>query len=83
MNFELLRCGYLPVLIQVEQPLTYDDTLDTAHTTQQYEPFIQLVAEQERKTLTRYLSVIQGEWVVGLRFANPAYGLRYPARVLR
>lgn len=60
MNCELLRCGYLPVIIRVEQRLAYYDTLDTAHTTQNYAPFVQLVAEQERETLHHYLSVIRG-----------------------
>ena len=60
MNFELLRCGYLPVIIQVEHRLAYYDALDSAYTTQNYEPFVRLVAEQERRTLHHYLSVIQG-----------------------
>ena len=61
MNFELMRYGYLPVIIRVEQRLAYYDALDTAHMSQNYEPFIQLVAEEEQKTLKRYLSVIHGE----------------------
>ncbi len=60
MNCELLRCGYLPVIIRVEQRLAYYDTLDMAHTTHNYAPFVQLVAEQERETLHHYLSVIRG-----------------------
>ena len=60
MNCELLRCGYLPVIMRVEQRLTYYDTLDTAHTTHNYAPFVQLVAEQEREALHHYLSVIWG-----------------------
>ena len=60
MNCELLRCGYLPVILRVEQRLAYYDTLDTAHTTHNYAPFVQLVAEQEREALQHYLSVIRG-----------------------
>ena len=60
MNCELLRCGYLPVIIRVEQRLAYYDTLDTAHTTHNYAPFVQLVAEREREALHHYLSVIRG-----------------------
>ena len=62
MNFELMRCGYLPVIIRVERRLAYYDALDTAHTTQNYEPFLQLIAEQERETLHHYLSIIQGDY---------------------
>lgn len=62
MNFELMRCGYLPVIIRVERRLAYYDALDTAHTTQNYEPFLQLIAEQERAALHHYLSIIQGDY---------------------
>ncbi len=61
MNFELMRYGYLPVIIRVEQRLAYYDALDTAHMSQNYEPFIQLLAEEEHQTLKLYLSVIHGE----------------------
>lgn len=61
MNFELLRRGYLPVIIPVEARLMYYDALDTAHTHADYAPFIALVAELEHATLKRYLSVILGE----------------------
>ena len=59
MNFELMRSSYLPVIIRVEQRLAYYDALDTAHTTRNYAPFLQLLAEQERETLRHYLSIIQ------------------------
>jgi Fic family protein len=63
MNFELLRRGYLPVIISVEQRLQYYDALDTAHTRGDYAPFIELVAGLEKSTLARYLRVILGETV--------------------
>ena len=56
-----MRYGYLRVIIRVEQRLTYYDTLDIAHMSQNYESFIQLVAEEEHEALKRYLSVIHGE----------------------
>ena len=59
MNCELMRSSYLPAIIRVEQRLAYYDALDTAHTTQNYAPFLQLLAEQERETLRHYLSIIQ------------------------
>jgi len=61
MNFELMRRGYLPVIISVEQRLQYYDALDTAHTRGDYAPFIGLVADLEQATLKRYLRVILGD----------------------
>ena len=61
MNFELMRRGYLPVIISVEQRLQYYDALDTAHTRGDYAPFIDLVADLEQATLKRYLRVILGD----------------------
>jgi Fic family protein len=61
MNFELMRRGYLPVIIPVEQRLSYYDALDHAHTRGDYEPFIELVAGLEQATLQRYLRVILGD----------------------
>ena len=61
INFELMRSSYLPAIIRVEQRLAYYDALDTAHTTRNYAPFLQLLAEQERETLRHYLSIIQGD----------------------
>ena len=61
MNFELMRRGFLPVIIPVETRLNYYNALDTAHTRGNYEPFITLVANLEMATLKNYLSVILGE----------------------
>ena len=60
MNCELLRCGYLPVILRVEQRLAYYDALDTAHTAHNYAPFVRLAAEQERAAFHHYLSVVRG-----------------------
>jgi len=60
MNFELMRSGFLPVIIPVEQRLSYYEALDRAHTRSEYEPFIDLVAELEQSTLERYLRLIPG-----------------------
>ncbi len=61
INFELMRSSYLPAIIRVEQRLAYYDALDTAHTTRNDAPFLQLLAEQERETLRHYLSIVQGD----------------------
>ncbi len=61
MNFELMRRGYLPVIIPVEARFKYYEALDIAHVDGNYAPFIELVAELEQRTLENYLSVILGE----------------------
>ena len=55
MNFELMRSGFLPVIIPVEQRLSYYEALDRAHSRSEYGLFIELVAGLERQTLERYL----------------------------
>lgn len=60
MNFELMRRGFLPVIIPVEQRLAYYDALDTAHTRGDYSLFIELVASLEQAALERYLRIVQG-----------------------
>lgn len=60
MNFELMRRGFLPVIIPVENRLAYYDALDTAHTRSDYSLFIELVANLEQTTLERYLRIVQG-----------------------
>jgi hypothetical protein len=60
MNFELMRRGFLPVIIPVENRLAYYDALDTAHTRGDYSLFIELVASLEQSTLERYLRIVQG-----------------------
>jgi Fic family protein len=61
MNFELMRRGFLPVIIPVENRLAYYDALDTAHTSGDYSLFIELVASLEQATLERYLRIVQGD----------------------
>ena len=60
MNFELMRSGFLPVIIPVEHRLSYYEALDRAHTRSEHGPFIELVAGLEQGTLERYLGVILG-----------------------
>ena len=58
MNFELIRSGYLPVIIPVENRFNYYDALDTAHTTGDYSLFMALIAELEKQALQQYLDLI-------------------------
>lgn len=43
MNLELLKGGFPPVIFTVDKRLQYYEALDTAHTTDNYEPFMALV----------------------------------------
>lgn len=57
-NFELLRSTYLPIVIQASDRLSYYDALDHAHTTNDYQPFIELVAHAETVALEKHLSLV-------------------------
>ncbi|WP_319758581.1 Fic family protein [uncultured Sphaerochaeta sp.] len=58
LNFELIRWGYPPVIIRKEQRATYYAALDTAHTTMQYGPFLELVATALLESEKLWLSVL-------------------------
>ncbi len=45
MNLELMKYGYPPVVLPVEKRLEYYEAMDAAHTKQDYEPFLALIAE--------------------------------------
>jgi len=59
LNFELMKCGYTPVIIKNEQRATYYDVLDLAHTTMNYEPFIKMVADLVIESEELWLSVLE------------------------
>jgi Fic family protein len=58
MNFELMRSGYLPVVIKAKDRLAYYEALDTAHTTDDYSLFIEMTAEAEIEILKYYLKLL-------------------------
>ena len=58
LNFELIRWGYPPVIIRKDQRATYYAALDTAHTTMQYGPFLELVATALLESEKLWLSVL-------------------------
>jgi Fic family protein len=45
MNFELMKDGFPPAVLSVEKRLEYYESLDTAHTTGDYDPFLSLMSE--------------------------------------
>ena len=58
MNMELMRSGYVPVIIKKDNRLKYYETLDKAHTSGDYTDFVKLVTEAEKEMLDRYLEVL-------------------------
>ena len=57
LNLELMKEGFPPVIIKVANRLEYYDALDKAHTSKDYNDFIQLVATEVEDSLNLYLSV--------------------------
>ncbi len=58
MNMELMKYGYVPVILKKDNRLEYYEALDKAHTTNDYTAFIKLIAKEESNMLDRYLEVI-------------------------
>lgn len=58
LNLELMKDGFPPVVIKVENRLAYYDALDKAHTTDDYSDFIALVEHEVENSLDLYLSTI-------------------------
>ena len=58
LNFELMKNGYPPIIIKNEERAKYYDVLDLAHTTMNYEPFIELVSKLVIESEKLWLSVL-------------------------
>lgn len=58
LNLELMKDGFPPVIIKVENRLTYYEALDKAHTTEDYLDFISLVEREVEDSLDLYLKAI-------------------------
>jgi Fic family protein len=58
LNFELMKNGYPPIIIKNEERARYYDVLDEAHTTMNYEPFIELVSELVIESGNLWVSVL-------------------------
>lgn len=59
LNFELMKNGYPPIIIKNEERARYYDVLDLAHTTMNYEPFIELVSELVIESEKLWVSVLE------------------------
>lgn len=58
LNFELMKAGYPPAIIQKEDRLAYYDSLDEACVSGDYTGITQLVANAVQRSLAAYLSVL-------------------------
>ncbi len=58
MNFEVMKSGFPPIIIQKENRLKYYKALDKAHTTLNYTDFIKIIAKLEEEMLDKYLEVL-------------------------
>lgn len=57
MNFELMKQGYLPIIIEQDKRFRYYEVLDTAAVVNNFEPFVDFVRDYEYKELKRYLEL--------------------------
>jgi Fic family protein len=58
LNFELMKAGYPPAIIQKEDRLAYYDALDEACVSGVYDGICRLVANSVLRSLTTYLNVL-------------------------
>lgn len=58
MNFELMKNGFPPVVLKVENRLAYYEALDKAHTLNDYAPFIALVSSLVEESFEPYWFVL-------------------------
>ena len=58
LNFELMKQGYPPIVIEREDRAEYYSALDRAHTTGNNVPFMELVLQTLNKTLDLYLKLV-------------------------
>ncbi len=58
MNLELMKNGYLPIIIKKDNRVQYYDALDKAHVKEEYDDFIDIVVAELNQTLDLYLKMI-------------------------
>ncbi|MCT4687120.1 Fic family protein [Vallitalea sp.] len=59
LNFELMKSGYPPIVIQNDERMKYYAALDKAHTTGDYGDFIFMVEKEVENSLNIYLNLIR------------------------
>lgn len=58
LNVEIMKDGFLPIIIKVENRLAYYEALNQAHTINDYSDFIALVEREVEDSLDLYLMAI-------------------------
>jgi len=58
MNLELMKCGYPPIVLPVEKRLEYYEALDTAHTKNEFTPFLSLITAMGENAFRPYWHVL-------------------------
>lgn len=59
LNLELIKNGFPPITIKVENRLVYYEALDKACTMKDYKNFIEIVKREVEGSLDLYLSAIE------------------------
>lgn len=59
LNFELMKNGYTPIIIKKENRSRYYEVLDHAHTTMDYKPFLEFIAELVEESQLLWLSLFE------------------------
>src|SRR5699024_220266 len=59
LNLELMKEGYSPVIIKVENRLDYYEALDKAHATEDYSNFVALVKKEVEDSLDLWLQAVK------------------------
>ncbi len=59
LNFELMKSGYTPIIIKKENRSRYYEVVDYAHTTMDYQPFLEFVAELVIESEQLWLSLLE------------------------
>jgi Fic family protein len=59
MNFELMKAGYPPAIIDISQRLTYYLALDKAHVKGDYTELVDLIAQSVGMSLDLWLNILQ------------------------
>lgn len=59
LNLDLMKSGFPPIVIKAENRLAYYSALDKAHTTDDFQDFIELVEQEVNHTLDLYLSAVK------------------------
>ncbi len=54
MNLELMKSGFPPVIIKVEDRLSYYEALDNAHIKKNYNPFLNLMCKVVEESFEPY-----------------------------